>query len=243
MKPDARSLNCTYTAMLRGTIVTCALASCTAFAPSSLHTHTASLRGSARASTLARSTRMQVSTPSAPVDIFKDMDADGQDVRTSPFLKESEVKHGRLAMLAAIGYPAAELIHPVLAESAGLPNLLTEAGQAPSVVNGGLESILAIPGGLFLVMFVLGRAWSVEQNALRPRNNFISKNPKEQFPYDLGFDPLGFYTKFGTESQRSAMRNAEIYNGRLAMLAISAYPFIEMGSKSAIVKAVLASQE
>ena len=177
---------------------------------------------------------MQVSTPTAPVDIFKDMDKDGQEVKSSPFLKESEVKHGRLAMLAAVGWPAAEFLHPYLSQTLGLPNLLTEQGGAPSVLTGGLESILNIPAVLFLVMFALGKAYSTETDALRPRNNFLSKDAKEMYPYDLGFDPLGFYQK-STPAQRKTMAEKELNNGRLAMIAISLYPFIELATKHPVV--------
>merc|ERR1711865_537320 len=77
----------------------------------------------------------------SPINIFEGMDADGQDVKSSAFLMESEVKHGRLAMLAAVGWPVAELLHPFLAEASGFPSLLTDAGQVPSVLNGGLDKI------------------------------------------------------------------------------------------------------
>merc|ERR1719329_1952818 len=86
-------------------------------------------------------------TGSAPVNIFENMDKDGQDIKTSPFLKEAEVKHGRLAMLAAVGWPAAEALHPFLSEASGLPNLLNDAGEAPSVLTGGLEDLINSPGG------------------------------------------------------------------------------------------------
>ena len=170
-----------------------------------------------------------------PVNIFEGMDGEGQDIKTSAFLKESEVKHGRLAMLAAVGWPASELLHPYISEAVGLPNLLNEAGQVPSVLNGGLEKIINIPGGLFLVLFALGRAFSIETGALRARTNFLSSNPKERFPHDLGFDPLGFYAK-ATPSQREVMAEKELNNGRLAMIAIALYPLIEFVSKQPIVQ-------
>lgn len=179
------------------------------------------------------SVRMQESV--VPVNIFEGMDGEGQDMKTSSFLKESEVKHGRLAMLAAVGWPAAELLHPYIAETVGLPNLLNEAGQVPSVLNGGLEKIINIPGGIFLVLFALGRAFSIETGALRPRTNFLSANPKERFPHDLGFDPLGFYAK-ATPAQRVVMAQKELNNGRLAMIAISLYALIEFVSKTPIMQ-------
>ena len=170
----------------------------------------------------------------SPVNIFENMDKEGQDVKTSAFLKESEVKHGRLAMLAAVGWPVAELVHPYIAEAMSLPNLLNEASQAPSLVTGGLEKIFEIPFGILFTLFAVGRAFDIETSALRPRNNFLSKDPKEMYPHDQGFDPLGFYAK-ATPEQRKTMAEKELNNGRLAMIAIALYPVIEFSSKQPLV--------
>ena len=130
-------------------------------------------------------------------DIFKGMDGEGQDVRSSPFLIESEIKHGHLAMLAAVGYPAAELLHPFIADAVNLPSLLTEVGAAPNFLNGGLEALVAKFNLtlVFVVVAMLGRVYNIEMDALQSRSNFVSSDPKEQFPYDLGFDPLGLHAK------------------------------------------------
>merc|ERR1719440_2759713 len=52
------------------------------------------------------------------------------------FYREAEVKHARLAMLAAFGWPVSELTN--------FGNLLTGDGRAPSLLNGGLGEINAI---------------------------------------------------------------------------------------------------
>lgn len=185
--------------------------------------------------------KMQLEAKS-PVNIFEGMDKDGQDVKTSAFLKESEVKHGRLAMLAALGWPAAELLHPFIAQASHFPNLLSDGSQAPNLLNGGLDRIVqGTPFGIFFVFFLLGRVFSVETGALRPRNNFLSKDPKEMYPYDLGFDPLGFYVKSSPE-QRKVMSEKELNNGRLAMIAVSLYPLIEFVSKQPIVQMAVDSE-
>ena len=139
------------------------------------------------------------------------MDGEGQEVRSSPFLIESEIKHGRLAMLAAVGYPGAELLHPFIADTANLPSLLTEAGAAPNFLNGGLEALVAKFNLtlVFVVVAMLGRVYNIEIDALQSRNNFLSSDPKEQFPYDLGFDPLGLYAKntVHTMSERACVQS------------------------------------
>ena len=207
-------------------LIGCCLSSAAAFAPA-FPAH-----GGLRRAYRGLSMQLQP-TGSAPVNIFENMDKDGQDIKTSPFLKEAEVKHGRLAMLAAVGWPAAEALHPFLSEATGMPNLLNEAGEAPSVLTGGLDDIINSPGGLFFVLFAIGRAFAIETSALRPRSNFISADAKDQFPHDLGFDPLGFYAK-ATPQQRKVMAEKELNNGRLAMIAIALYPFIELVNKKPI---------
>jgi hypothetical protein len=213
--------------MFRPLIVTSCVCAASAFfnGASLLPAHSTSARLASH-----KPLRMQLESAAKPVDIFKDMDGEGQDMKTSAFLKESEIKHGRLAMLAAVGWPVSEVVHPFFAETLNLPSILNEAGQVPSVLNGGLEKIIAVPGGFLFVLFTLGRVYTLETSALRPRNNFVSKDPKERFPYDLGFDPLGFYAK-ATPSQRETMALKELNNGRLAMIAMALYPCIEFASK------------
>merc|ERR1719353_1013359 len=47
--------------------------------------------------------------------------------------REAEVKHARLAMLAAFGWPVSEITN--------FGNLLTGDGRAPSLLNGGLGAV------------------------------------------------------------------------------------------------------
>jgi hypothetical protein len=54
-------------------------------------------------------------------------------------LREAEIKHARLAMLAAVGWPASELTHYTISKVLGLNDLLADNERAPSVLNGGLQ--------------------------------------------------------------------------------------------------------
>jgi hypothetical protein len=56
-------------------------------------------------------------------------------------MREAEIKHCRLAMLAVIGWPLAELLDKPIADAAGLPVALTRSGEVPSLLNGGLDKI------------------------------------------------------------------------------------------------------
>ena len=51
-------------------------------------------------------------------------------------LREAEIKHARLAMLAAVGWPASELTHYTVAKLLGMDDLLATNERAPSVLNG-----------------------------------------------------------------------------------------------------------
>jgi len=56
-------------------------------------------------------------------------------------MREAEIKHCRLAMLAVVGWPIAELLDKPIAQTLGLPAALTSSGSSPSVLNGGLDRI------------------------------------------------------------------------------------------------------
>ena len=56
--------------------------------------------------------------------------------------REAEIKHGRLAMLAAAGWPVSELLDRQLADYLGAPSVLVEGDRVPSVLNGGLENVV-----------------------------------------------------------------------------------------------------
>ena len=70
--------------------------------------------------------------------------------------REAEIKHARIAMLGALGWPVSELYHGLIASKLGLDNLLLD-GKVPSVLNGGIDNtyILASLGGFFTVGSVL----------------------------------------------------------------------------------------
>merc|ERR1719482_2616475 len=54
--------------------------------------------------------------------------------------RDAELKHGRLAMLAAVAFPLQEKLNPLLAAQLRWPNLVAETGGlSPSLLNGGLE--------------------------------------------------------------------------------------------------------
>jgi light-harvesting complex II chlorophyll a/b binding protein 4 len=127
-------------------------------------------------------------------------------------MRDAELKHARLAMLAAAGWPLSELASGALLRAAGTN------GRAPSVFNGGL-------GDFPLVAVIFAAFAWIELQA---------KYVYQVGDGDFGFDPLGFAQSDGLVGSSIAahlphvgdmgdMRVAEIKNGRLAMLAITGF--------------------
>ena len=110
--------------------------------------------------------------------------------------REAEVKHARLAMLAAFGWPVSEITN--------FGNLLTQDGRAPSLLNGGLGNVNGLYWGAVVALAVFWESKGLDKQ-------FGSKKGNEYLPGMLGFDPLG--------ADSEGMRTAEITNGRVAMLA------------------------
>merc|ERR1711918_114033 len=96
-------------------------------------------------------------------------------------------------------------------------NLLNSDGRAPSLLNGGLGNVNAIYWGAVVALAVYWEAQGLDKQ-------FGKKD--DYLPGMLGFDPLGQDSDF--------MRNAEITNGRVAMLAITAFALEEAITKAPI---------
>ena len=124
-------------------------------------------------------------------------------------MRDAEIKHARLAMLATVGWPLAELINPWL-DATG--------GRAPSLLNGGLGDG---PTPFFLVLSLMSAA--LLENKFEERMGQQRQVSRERLSAgDFGFDPLGFTKEEGAFRQKE-LRNQELFNGRLAMLAITGF--------------------
>jgi hypothetical protein len=149
-------------------------------------------------------------------------------MKTLKTYREAELKHGRLAMLAALGWPVSELFHPYLSKLVGSSDLLVKADglpeKVPSLLNGGLESINPI---FFLAVIIFsGAVESVAINKIRVQ---------DYTPGDLGFDPLNIYRSVGSAEKQRELELKELNNGRLAMIAITGYAAQEFVTKVSVV--------
>ena len=124
---------------------------------------------------------------------------------------------------AAAGWPLSEVFDKKIAAGLGMAPLLDSADRVPSLLNGGLGKvsiaywIACIGGAAAIDLYGISRSKSV--------NNYT--------PGDLGFDPLGVFPK--DEAGRKNMQLAEIKNGRLAMIAITAFAVQEAVSSTGVV--------
>ena len=185
--------------------------------------------------------------------------------------REAELKHGRLAMLAALGWPVAEAANGPLSKllgmtstlvgSTGTPliggetNVVEILGRSPSFLNGGLQNISPIYWGAVLAFGAGTELYATKiQRRAGFRNTLAALGAEDltgididgdgqvgaptmlsdaYLPGDLGFDPLGLYK--GNDKHKAALQLKELNNGRLAMMAIAGYAFVESAAQVSII--------
>lgn len=133
------------------------------------------------------------------------MATDYEKRRKVMWMREAEIKHSRIAMMAAAGWPISELLDGPLSRLLGLPTLLADGGRAPSLFA------LSGPQGGFVLLAMLSTAVL----ELKTLDNVAGLTPTGYVAGDLKWDPLEL------RSKRKDMDLAEIKHGRLAMLAVT----------------------
>ena len=124
--------------------------------------------------------------------------------------REAELTHGRVGMLASLGFLVQEWWHPLFGADGG-----PAISQMPS-----------LPAGIWIAMiFGVGIAEGVRVargwNDPSLPDHFFQKLKPSYYPGDLGWDPLGL--KPTTESELREMQTKELQNGRLAMIAAAGF--------------------
>jgi len=118
------------------------------------------------------------------------------------WLAESEIKHGRIAMLAAAGFMFQQFVNFPM-----YPHV-DDSNMAPTIV--GTSAMLQI-------FFTCGiEEWRTNKGHVTMETMFANQDRE---PGALGFDPMGMM-KNKSEAEKNEMKLKEIKNGRLAMLAI-----------------------
>ena len=146
------------------------------------------------------------------------------DISTLKRYREAEIKHGRLAMLASVGWPLSEIYHPYLSKLVDKVDILSINGKVPSVLNGGLDKVNPV---FFMAIIVF--------TATLESVGINKVYDEDTIPGDLGFDPLKLYVDKDPKTKRD-LELKELNNGRLAMLAITYYAISEFASNIPVVK-------
>ena len=133
----------------------------------------------------------------------------GEDEKSLLNMREAEIKHSRLAMLAVVGWPLAELFDKPLADAVGLPTLLTKTGASPSLLNGGLDKIAV---SYWVAIVSLAGIIEIENMKMK------DEKAKNYVAGDCNFDPLNFFPQ--DKKGQLDMQTKEIKHGRIAMMGI-----------------------
>jgi light-harvesting complex I chlorophyll a/b binding protein 1 len=129
------------------------------------------------------------------------------DFAPMDFLREAELKHGRIAMLAWTGFVAVDLgarIYPLPEAYEGL----TSVTAHDALVQQGAMSQIFLWCSVFETVATVSLIQMLYEDSGRE-------------PGDFGLDPLGFLNG-KSEEEVNRMKLRELKNGRLAMIAFSA---------------------
>ena len=124
-------------------------------------------------------------------------------------------------MLAASAVIAQETLHPMLAQLTGASVALASKGLTPSVFNGGFEH----PACALAIAFGTGVMIAVEVDDCRKRAAAglgFNEWAADSVAGDMQFDPMGFAVDLPA-TERYELQEAEMLNGRLAMLAVLSF--------------------
>ena len=139
------------------------------------------------------------------------------DENSLQWQRRAEVKHSRLAMLAAVGWPIAELAHKSIASVFDLPAMLASGDRVPSVLNDGLEHSFPL---FWIATIAAASFFEIEETVHEERYTRVN-------PADISFNPFAQNMRY--------MEEGELFNGRLAMLAITGFAIQESFLNSAVV--------
>lgn len=132
--------------------------------------------------------------------------SEGQDLNTIKRYREAEVQHGRVAMLATVGYLIAEQT----------PTLMYSDVSLAPIAN---HQLAETPTSLWFPLFLIinfAEAWRSINGWVEPDQKLWTLRDK-YYPGGIGFDFLEWAPKNDPEAfERMATR--ELSNGRLAMI-------------------------
>ena len=123
------------------------------------------------------------------------------------FYREVELKHGRVGMLAALGFVVGENFHPLFGGDIDVPAYLAFQQTPLQTFWPAVVTVIAV--------FEVFSVFSFQS----PFGNEPWAIRTDYYPGDLGFDPMGL--KPANDQELKEMQTKELNNGRLAMIAIA----------------------
>jgi hypothetical protein len=147
---------------------------------------------------------------------------DGMELSEVKRFREAEVMHGRVAMMAVLGY--------IIGEST--PTITYGMSTAHTIANNQLPEVSSMVLLPFFLAINIAEAFRASKGwvepSVRPSKGWVAPNPgtlftlrESYYPGDLGFDPLSLKS---TDKKVFANQSAkELSNGRLAMLAVAGF--------------------
>merc|ERR1719316_1634465 len=145
------------------------------------------------------------------------------------FYREVELKHGRVGMLAALGFLVGENFHPLFGGDIDVPAYLAFQQTPLQTFWPAVVLAIAIPEVFSVFSFnspAGGQPWSI-------RSDFDSG--------DLGFDPLSL--KPTDPAELKEMQTKELQNGRLAMIAAAGMIAQELASSQKLFTLSVSGEE
>merc|ERR550514_1982626 len=131
------------------------------------------------------------------------------------FYREVELKHGRVGMLAALGFLVGENFHPLFGGDIDVPAYLAFQQTPLQTFWPAVVLAIAIPEIYSVFTFETPALFSGGPLGAKPGMPWTIRS--DHASGDLGFDPLGL--KPTDPAELKEMQTKELNNGRLAMIA------------------------
>lgn len=159
-----------------------------------------------------------------PFGVFDPLGFAPESMDKLRLFREAELTHGRVAMVAAVGFLVQEGFHPMFDVNVPVIRQLDEVLKFSNGMLGGSCLLIAI---MFAEINRARIGWVEPEISLPILTEKVAEplaggrwELREGYlPGDVGFDPLGMKPK--DEAGLLAMQDKELNNGRLAMIAVA----------------------
>lgn len=153
-----------------------------------------------------------------PANMLARADGSVRPVQEVKRWREAEITHGRVSMLAALGFLIGEQLE-------SFPVFLNADGHVTGPAINHFQQVEA-RGAIFWepLVFAIGlcEAYRVSVGWADPTSSQFNTLREDYRPGELGFDPLGLLNNASPE-EKLDLQNKELNNGRLAMIGIAGF--------------------